>query len=152
MFRTIVVGTDGSPDAVAAVRTAGELAAGVGIDTVHIVTGYRPLSVAEWDEMASRLPDEFRYSIDLDLPGENRVAQARDILKEMGVKATPHLAATDGADAILNVAEEIDADLVVVGSRGLGLGSRVFHGSVSTKVAHHAPCSVLIVQHVDRGR
>ena len=53
----------------------------------------------------------------------------------------------DPAEAILEVAESVHADLIVVGARGLGLVGRFIRGSVSTKVAHHSSCDVLVVEH-----
>ena len=47
---------------------------------------------------------------------------------------------------IVEIAEEWNADLIVVGSRGYGFWSRTLLGSVSNAVVHHAPCSVLIVR------
>ncbi len=52
----------------------------------------------------------------------------------------------DAADAILDVAEEQHADLIVVGNRGMTGASRFLLGSVPNKISHHAPCSVLIVR------
>ena len=48
------------------------------------------------------------------------------------------------ADAILDVAEEENADLIVVGNKGMTGAKRFLLGSVPNKVSHHAPCSVLI--------
>ena len=50
------------------------------------------------------------------------------------------------ADAILDVAEEQNADLIVVGNKGMTGAKRFLLGSVPNKVSHHAPCSVLIVR------
>ena len=52
----------------------------------------------------------------------------------------------DAADAILDVAEETNADLIVVGNKGMTGAKRFLLGSVPNKVSHHAPCSVMIVQ------
>ena len=52
----------------------------------------------------------------------------------------------DAADAILDVAEEQAADLIVVGNKGMTGAKRFLLGSVPNKVSHHAPCSVLIVR------
>jgi nucleotide-binding universal stress UspA family protein len=65
-------------------------------------------------------------------------------LQARGLSVAMHVRAEGGADALLHVAEAVDADLIVVGNRGMtGLG-RVL-GSVPNTVAHHAPCAVLIV-------
>ena len=50
------------------------------------------------------------------------------------------------ADAILDVAEEINADLIVVGNKGMTGARRFLLGSVPNKVSHHAPSSVIIVR------
>ena len=52
----------------------------------------------------------------------------------------------DGADAILDIAEEQGCDLIVVGNRGMTGAKRFLLGSVPNKISHHAPCSVLIVR------
>ena len=52
----------------------------------------------------------------------------------------------DAADAILDVAEEQRADLIVVGNKGMTGAKRFLLGSVPNKISHHAPCSVLIVR------
>lgn len=57
-----------------------------------------------------------------------------------------HARQGDPADAILDVAEEQNADVVIVGNRGMTGAKRFLLGSVPDKVSHHAPCSVLIVR------
>ena len=52
----------------------------------------------------------------------------------------------EAADAILDVAEEQRADLIVVGNKGMTGAKRFLLGSVPNKVSHHAPCSVLIIR------
>jgi len=52
----------------------------------------------------------------------------------------------DAADAIIDVAEEQRADLIVVGNKGMTGAKRFLLGSVPNKVSHHAPCSVLVVR------
>jgi nucleotide-binding universal stress UspA family protein len=54
--------------------------------------------------------------------------------------------AGDAADAILDVAEEQQCDLIVVGNKGMTGAKRFLLGSVPNKISHHAPCSVLIVR------
>jgi nucleotide-binding universal stress UspA family protein len=52
----------------------------------------------------------------------------------------------DAADAIIDIAEESRADLIVVGNKGMTGAKRFLLGSVPNKVSHHAPCSVLVVR------
>lgn len=149
MFSTIVVGTDDSPTARRAVQAAGEFAQRYEIGTVHVVCGYQPLSEAELSYLAHDLPEEFRQGLAADQTGLAQLGAAERLLKRMGVRAVTHLVPASGAEAILDVADDVGADLVVVGSRGHGMGKRLLRGSVSTKVVHHAPCSVLVVHDED---
>jgi|Tabmets5t2r1_1033131.scaffolds.fasta_scaffold05466_2 nucleotide-binding universal stress UspA family protein len=70
--------------------------------------------------------------------------EAKALLTERGVDAETIEGQGDPGDVILNCAG--DADLVVVGSRGLNPFQRLLLGSVSTKVVHRAECDVLVVR------
>ena len=68
-------------------------------------------------------------------------------MKREGVEEVQtHAREGDPADAILDVAEEVKADLIVVGNKGMTGARRFLLGSVPNKVSHHAPCSVIIVR------
>jgi nucleotide-binding universal stress UspA family protein len=62
-----------------------------------------------------------------------------------GLTIEHHLAVGDPADLILTAASSMDADLIILGSRGLNAASRFLIGSTSTKVTTHAHCAVLVV-------
>lgn len=151
MFECIVVGTDGSPGALSALHRAGELARALGVGEVHVVTASPPLPAYVVERVRDELPDEFRGVFDGHLPANEQIDEAKAILGEYGVDPTIHDLSHDPATAILDVAADADADLIVVGARGLGAVERFLRGSVSTKIAHHATCDVLIVEH-DRPR
>jgi nucleotide-binding universal stress UspA family protein len=72
--------------------------------------------------------------------------KARWIASQKGVKANTVLKEGKVADQIVKYAKKGNFKLIVVGSKGLGAVSRLFLGSVSTKLAQHSPCSVLIVK------
>ena len=72
--------------------------------------------------------------------------KARAVLAEQGVEAGLVEGFGDAADAIVKEAEASDADLIVVGARGLNTVERWLLGSVSSKVVHHAACDVLVVR------
>jgi nucleotide-binding universal stress UspA family protein len=141
--KTIVVGYDGSANARDAVVTAADLLAEGG--AVHAVVAYRLPSVSETDALWRELPEEFRTSFDVLAGPESLQTEAVRLLEAHGVEAVGHLVEGDPASGILDVAEEVDADLVVVGSRGLGRATRFIRGSVSSKVFSHAHTSVLVV-------
>lgn len=79
-------------------------------------------------------------------PGRAVVTQAAERLERDGFRAEPVAKLGNPAEEILAHAENRRADLVVTGARGLGMAGRLLLGSVSTKLLHHSPCSVLIVR------
>ncbi len=145
MFKTIVVGTDGSANAERAVAAAAQLARILPDARLHIVTAYRPLTLDELTRVRAGLPDEFREVLNAHTGADSTLASAKGIAESYGASVEIHELNERAAEALLDLAEEVEADLLVVGSRGEGLAGRALHGSVSTKVQHHAPCSVLIV-------
>jgi nucleotide-binding universal stress UspA family protein len=142
MIKTIVVGTDGSNTAATAVREAIELARRLNA-RLHVVSAYRPLSGVR----ASGLDPEHSGpvaspTIEVDailtrVAGEAHAA---------GVEAECYARKADPAEAILDVADELHADLIVVGNKGMHGTRRYLLGSVPDKISHHAGCSVLIIR------
>ncbi len=149
MYTTIVVGTDGSPQASDAVRRAAEIAQVLGLGEIHVVTAAHTYSAYEVESMKRGLPTEFHDVIDPDFDASVRFRDVRNLLADTGISLVEHSIDAEPATAILDVADQIGADLVVVGARGLGAAARFMRGSVSTRVAHHSPCDVLIVEHDD---
>jgi nucleotide-binding universal stress UspA family protein len=137
MFETVLVGADDSSTAREAVMVAAEIAQRHG-GTLHIVTAYDPKAIR-----MQELPEEFRYS-KLTNPADMLLAGLSRIVEQQGLKPVVHVAGGNPADAIVRVAEQEKADLVVVGNKGMK-GVRRVLGSVPNSVAHNAPCSVLIV-------
>jgi nucleotide-binding universal stress UspA family protein len=72
--------------------------------------------------------------------------EASEMAAGRELKIETHARQGDPADALLDVAEERDADLIVVGNKGMTGAKRFLLGSVPNKVSHHAPCSVLIIR------
>ena len=145
MFGRIVVGTDGSETAAEAVRQAVELAklSGAKLD---LVSAFEPIPQQRLKEEAQEVPGDVAHGIspreDVNLALEAAAGSA----KQEGVEAQTHPREGDPADAILDVAEETDADLIVVGNKGMTGAKRFLLGSVPNKVSHHAPCGVMIVR------
>jgi nucleotide-binding universal stress UspA family protein len=132
MFGSIVVGTDGSDTAKEAVRQAVELARSVGAELLF-VSAYDAPADAQW-----------RVSAREDVA--SLLADAEQAAQDAGVAVQTFPRQGDPADAILDVAEERDADLIVVGNKGMTGAKRFLLGSVPNRVSHHAPCSVLIIR------
>lgn len=134
MFETVVVGADQSATATEAVRHAIDLVKLTG-GRLHIVSAYRPQSFTAGGGEEQQLD-----SRDL---AESVLADHASRARAAGLEAHTHARIGDAATAICDVAEEVGADLIVVGNKGM-LGVRRVLGSVPNSVAHHAPCSVLI--------
>jgi nucleotide-binding universal stress UspA family protein len=145
MFSSIVVGTDGSETAQVAVKQATDLAKQVGA-SVSLVSAFEPVSNQRLREEKREVPKDLQWMVN---PREDVEAALRDASEEVdnaGVKVDTFAREGDAADAILDVAEERGADLIVVGNKGMTGAKRFLLGSVPNKVSHHAPCSVLIIR------
>ena len=83
----------------------------------------------------------------LEMPEAHReeLRHAVEALTAQGLSVTTQLAIGDAAEAIVQVAEETNADLIVLGTREHGFIGRMFGQSVSDGVARHATCDILIV-------
>jgi nucleotide-binding universal stress UspA family protein len=145
MFKSIVVGTDGSDTARQAVGQAIELAATLGA-AVEIVSAYEPVPSQRLREERRDAPEDLQWAIGPREDVESTLEAAAAPAREAGVAVNIYPRLGDPADAILDVAEERHADLIVVGNRGMTGAKRFLLGSVPNKVSHHAPCSVLIIR------
>ena len=145
MFKSIVVGTDGSGTAGEAVKQAVDLARTVGAK-LELVSAYEPVPAQRLREERRDAPEDLQWAITPREDVDATLEAAAAIAREAGVDVTVYPRQGDPADAILDVAEERDADLIVVGNKGMTGAKRFLLGSVPNKVSHHAPCSVLIIR------
>jgi nucleotide-binding universal stress UspA family protein len=134
MPEKILLAADGSEDARLAARAAANLSDKTGAQ-LHVVHAWRsvPHPVIEpgnLEKDASRLLQE----------------ESEFVADAGGAVSEAHLVMGAPVDAILDLAEEIDADLIVVGSRGRGPLGRLLLGSVSEGVVHHAALPVLVLR------
>ncbi len=141
MFSTIVVGTDGSDTARAAVALAVQLIRESG-GTLHLVAGVPSAS-------GVTVPAGGVHVVDPS-GGAQRSQAAHRMLEKVanevqGIDVDIHTAVGDPAEVIVRRADEIRADLIVVGSKGMR-GTRRILGSVPNRVAHKAGCHVLIAK------
>jgi len=152
MFETIVVGTDGSASSNKAVLAAAKLAASQGACALHIVTVQKPLSPTALaaSEMAAAAPVAAQANWEDEIKGEldKLLHQASDTAIEAGhdnsqLTIETHARFGNPAEVLCDMAAHLNADLIIVGNRGMQ-GGRRFLGSVPNTVSHHAPCSVLI--------
>jgi nucleotide-binding universal stress UspA family protein len=142
---TIVVGTDGSESAERAVREASGLARATGSRLV-IVSAFSGLHP---------------YREQIETSAREDLVHLGDVADQLLMRAAAEVdgddikvetASRDGdpAEVLSDIATEENADMIIVGDRGLTGVSRFLLGSVSQKLSHHAPCSVLIVRGGER--
>ena len=144
MFKSIVVGIDGSDTATEALRQATALARSVGA-RIELVSAYEPVADARLRE-AIAVPRDLHWIINPREDVEAMLEAAAAEIRAAGVDADVFARQGDPADAILDVAEERGSDLIVVGNKGMTGAKRFLLGSVPNKISHHAPCSVLIIR------
>jgi nucleotide-binding universal stress UspA family protein len=133
-MQRILLAYDGGEPARKALATAAELAkkfeASVTVvSVVPVHPGRTPID--PWDD---------------GLVHAQELKEAGAALRELGIEAELLEPSGDPATVIERVAEKIDADVVVVGSRGLGAMSRILQGSVSEHVATHAAATVIVAR------
>ena len=142
MLGTIVVGTDGSETASRAVEFAIDMAERYGSRLV-IASSYTPAPEDRLAKEQASAPQEIQWSIN---PMEDVEATLREVeekARERGVKTVSEARQGDPADVLCAIAENHDADVLVVGNKGM---HRRILGSVPNSVSHKAPCSVMIVK------
>ena len=141
-MNAIVVGTDGSDTAAQALQQAGDLAKSTGAK-LHIVSAYEPASGAR---IGGEAPERSSWMVGPDVQVDSVLDNAAGAMHARGIEAEVHARKGDPANALLDVAAENEADMIVVGNKGMTGAKRFLLGSVPDKISHHAPCSVLIVR------
>jgi nucleotide-binding universal stress UspA family protein len=136
-LRTVVVGYDGSPPSQRSLERAATL---VGASGRPIVVTASPSSVSQG------LVSE--PLLDGPTPDEQSVLlqRSRALLQERGIESTLVASGSDPAEALIHVARDHSADLIVVGHTGAGYVTRALLGSTAENVLRHAPCDVLVVR------
>jgi len=145
VFKSIVVGTDGSETARQAVREAIALAGAVGA-SIELVSAFEPIPSQRLRREAREVPEDVQWMVNAREEVDATLREASEAVERAGVPVKAYAREGDAADAILDVAEERGADLIVVGNKGMTGARRFLLGSVPNRVSHHAPCSVLIIR------
>jgi nucleotide-binding universal stress UspA family protein len=143
-FNVIVVGTDGSERALIAVREALALAkmSGAKLHLLHVLS---PISALKFANTAAAKVETDRVQEEAKVVKEQLVAEAERLGVPNASVETLFAESGDVADTLVGAAEKVNADLVVLGNRGMTGMKRFVLGSVPNAVAHRCPCSVLIV-------
>ena len=110
------------------------------------MSAYEPIPEGRLRDERQQVPEDLQWMVNPREDVEETLETGAGKLKEQGVDVETLAREGDPADAILDVAEEKNADLIVVGNKGMTGAKRFLLGSVPNKVSHHAPCSVMIIR------
>src|SRR5688500_3626078 len=128
MFGSMVVGTDGSETAREAVRQASDLATRLSAK-VHLVSAYEPVPEGRLREERQEVPGDLQWMVNPREDVSTTLEDAAQEIRGLGVEVETHAREGDPADAILDVAEEQGADLIVVGNKGMTGAKRFLLGT-----------------------
>jgi len=144
----ILIGTDGSELSVeAAQRALAMLATPTDVVLLTVLTEV-PGEDAGGFEGSVYTPEEREQMWEQEKSeASQELDRTADAIRTPGVEVERRVAIGSPAEAICDVAKDVGADVIVVGSHGRGFVQRVLLGSVSEHVVRHAPCPVLVVRH-----
>jgi nucleotide-binding universal stress UspA family protein len=137
--RRILVALDGSEGSDAALREGLELAAGLKAAVTLVSVTKAPSGVLGDPYYQRALSDSLHR-------GRDVLSSALRTAEDAGITADYELIEGDAAVEIVSLAEARGADMIVIGSRGLGAVAGTLLGSVSHHVVHHATVPVLVVR------
>ena len=142
MYSKILVGMDGSENAYKALDSAIGLAEKMSSELVVLYVIHVPTSVSEYDTFEA---SDVYSSLERD--GDKVLEDCESRAKQHNVRVKTIVASGDPAQQIIETAKTEGADLIVVGSRGLGTVRSLVLGSVSNKIVHYAKEAVLVIRH-----
>jgi nucleotide-binding universal stress UspA family protein len=114
--------------------------------TLVIVSAFRPVPPERLKNERTGAPQELAYMVNPREDVDNTLATAKKLAESRGARVRTEAVDSGPSEAIIDVAETIKADLIVVGSQGMTGAKRFLLGSVPNRIAHHSPCDVLIVK------
>src|SRR5688572_9180905 len=146
----ILIATDGSKYGQAAVDFATDIIREPDMTEVKIVSVIEPFALNEVETLIESTEELAGLSNaparQADTVGKRLAGDFREKFSGTKIEVSNEVLGGLAARVIVEKAEEWNADLIIVGSHGYGFWKRAWLGSVSDRVAHHAPCSVLIVR------
>ncbi len=149
-YKTVMVGTDGSPTSFRAVDRAAKLARDADA-TLVLLTAFRPMNPREVQDARQQLGDD-SYKVAGSTPADDVLRDASDRAHAVGATKIQTVAVEgDAVDALVDEALRRKVDLLVVGNRGLNSLAGRLLGSVPANITHKAQCDVLVVHTTGKG-
>ena len=142
MINTIAVGTDGSDTAGRAVDFAIDMAQRYDSELV-VASSYRPVREDRLRKDKEEAPADIQWSINPTQEVDATLRAVEEQARDRGLRVTSEARMGDPADVLCDIAEQHDADILVVGNKGM---QRRVLGSLPNSVTHKAPCSVIVVK------
>lgn len=146
MFKHLLVASDGSEHALRAASVAGEVALKFDAEVTVLCVYDPPSSRAPLVGPHTEMLDEDTLSRYAEEVLDTVEINTGNVLRDLGVRFTVRKETGHPVEVIVGVAARSHADLIVLGSRGLGGMESFLLGSVSDRVLHHAHCPVMVVK------
>src|SRR3712207_862807 len=141
----VLIATDGSEQSLKAARYLRSLLDPASLDRITVIAVVRPLAAVpfasdfgEEEHAAQQADDPVGYSFHQ--AARNAVERVAKELRDITPNVDTIVRGGAPADQIIRAADEVEADLVVIGGRGKGAVEAILLGSVAYRVLHHAPC------------
>ena len=147
----VLIATDGSEQSLKAARYLRSLLDPASLERISVIAVVRPLAAVpfatdfgEEEHAVQEAEDAGRYSFQR--AAQEAVQRVAEELRDMTLNVDTMVRGGAPADQIIRAADELEADLIVVGGRGKGTVAAIVLGSVAYQVLHHAPCPVLVTR------
>jgi nucleotide-binding universal stress UspA family protein len=148
----VLITTDGSEQSLKAARYLRSLLDPASLDRITVLAVVRPLAAVPFasdfgeEEHVAQQADDDPGGYSFHRAAEEAVERVAEELREMTSNVDTIVRGGAPADQIIRAADELEADLIVVGGRGKGAVEAILLGSVAYRVLHHAPCPVLVTR------
>ena len=143
MYKSIIAGVDGSATALEALKRAAKLAETTGAQ-LHVVCAYQGPALVAVDPISAAALGNASTDALKEAAAEVLGGAVKSVASD-SLAIETHAVQGEPADVLIDMAEGLGCDLIIVGSKGMRGGKRLLLGSVPNSVAHHAGCDVLIV-------
>jgi nucleotide-binding universal stress UspA family protein len=147
----VLVATDGSEQSLKAARYLRSLLDPASLERITVIAVVRPLAAVpfasdfgEEEHVAQQAADPGGYSFQR--AAQEAVERVAEEFRGAAPRVDTIVRSGEPADQIIRAADELEADLIVIGGRGKGAVEAILLGSVAYRVLHHAPCPVLVTR------
>lgn len=148
----VLVATDGSEQSLKAARYLRDLLDPASVEKISIIAVVRPLAAVPFasdfgeEDHAARQAEADPTGYSFQRAAREAVDRVAREVGDMTQNVETTVRAGTPADQIIRAADELEADLIVIGGRGKGAMEAIVLGSVAYRVLHHAPCPVLVMR------